>query len=201
VSAVGLDDWDAMALIEQRRVLSTALPRNKNLPHTWWMNHLALSSNRGAFNSCVAYCFLAAPYWIATLRYGACFCLQCVGIVSKLSFRNLALKGKPGVCVVLIQCYPDASCACPIARKFVVFLECIFEMLGMFFADIFYAEVLNNQCELYWYGVMFPKVRYQFALLVTVFVCVFLASGYGWVTVMHEIPISSAQPVDIPSIP
>ncbi len=24
-------------------------------------------------------------------------------------------------------------------------------------------------------------------------VCVFLASGYNWVTVMHEIPISSAQ--------
>ncbi len=32
-------------------------------------------------------------------------------------------------------------------------------------------------------------------------VCVFLASSYGWVTVMHEILISSAQPVDIPSIP
>ncbi len=27
------------------------------------------------------------------------------------------------------------------------------------------------------------------------YVCVFLASGYGWVTVMHEIPISSAQPL------
>ncbi len=26
-------------------------------------------------------------------------------------------------------------------------------------------------------------------------VCVFLASGYGWVTVMHEILISSAQPL------
>jgi hypothetical protein len=26
-------------------------------------------------------------------------------------------------------------------------------------------------------------------------VCVFLASGYKWVTVMHEIPISSAQPM------
>ncbi len=26
-------------------------------------------------------------------------------------------------------------------------------------------------------------------------VCVFLVSGYGWVTVMHEIPISSAQPL------
>jgi hypothetical protein len=28
---------------------------------------------------------------------------------------------------------------------------------------------------------------------VTLCVCVFLASGYKWVTVMHEIPISSAQ--------
>ncbi len=28
------DDWDAMALIGQSRVLSTALPRNKNFPHT-----------------------------------------------------------------------------------------------------------------------------------------------------------------------
>ncbi len=26
-------------------------------------------------------------------------------------------------------------------------------------------------------------------------VCVFLASGYRWVTVMHDIPISSAQPL------
>jgi hypothetical protein len=26
-------------------------------------------------------------------------------------------------------------------------------------------------------------------------VCVFLASGYRWVTVMHEIPISSAHPL------
>jgi hypothetical protein len=56
---VGLDDFDAMALIGQSRVLSTALPRNKNLPHTCWMNRLALLSNSGAFNSCVAYCFFA----------------------------------------------------------------------------------------------------------------------------------------------
>ncbi len=32
-------------------------------------------------------------------------------------------------------------------------------------------------------------------------VCVFLASGYGWVTVMHEIPISSAQPLTSPPYP
>jgi hypothetical protein len=56
-----LDDCDAMALIGQRRVLSTALPSNKNLPHTCWMNHLALLSKNGAFNSCIAYCFLV-PY-------------------------------------------------------------------------------------------------------------------------------------------
>jgi hypothetical protein len=31
--------------------------------------------------------------------------------------------------------------------------------------------------------------------LILLGVCVFLASGYGWVTVMHEIPISSAQPL------
>jgi hypothetical protein len=29
--------------------------------------------------------------------------------------------------------------------------------------------------------------------VVNVCVCVFLASGYNWVTAMHEIPISSAQ--------
>jgi hypothetical protein len=32
-------------------------------------------------------------------------------------------------------------------------------------------------------------------LIKCVCVCVFLASGYGWVTVMREIPISSAQPL------
>ncbi len=61
VSSVGLDDCDAMALIGQSRVLSTALPRNKNFPHTCCMNRLALSSTKGDVDCCVAYCFLA-PY-------------------------------------------------------------------------------------------------------------------------------------------
>ncbi len=59
MSSVGLGDCDAMVLIGQRRVLSTALQRNQNLPHTCWMNCLALSSNSVAFNSCVVYCFFA----------------------------------------------------------------------------------------------------------------------------------------------
>ena len=60
VYSAGLDDWDAMALIRQRRVLPTALPRNKNLPQTCWMNCLALSPSRGAFDSCIAYCLFGS---------------------------------------------------------------------------------------------------------------------------------------------
>jgi hypothetical protein len=66
VSSVGLDDCKAMALLGQRRVLSTALWRNENLLHTCWMNCLALLSNNGAFDSCVAHCFFA-PYCIGAL--------------------------------------------------------------------------------------------------------------------------------------
>ncbi len=71
MSSVGLDDCNAIALIGQRMVLSTALPRNKNLLHTCWMKRLALLSNSGASNYCVAYCFFA-PYCIGVLWYGAC---------------------------------------------------------------------------------------------------------------------------------
>ncbi len=35
------------------------------------------------------------------------------------------------------------------------------------------------------------RIKLEFGVCV----CVFLASGYGWVTVMHEIPISIAQPL------
>jgi hypothetical protein len=77
---------------------------------------------------------------------------------------NLALV------VVPIQCYPNVLFACPIARKFVVFFKCVLEMLCMFYTDVFDTEFINNQCELYWSYVMFPKARYQLALLVSVFV-------------------------------
>ncbi len=72
--------------------------------------------------------------------------------------------------VVLIQCYPNVLFACPIACKFVVFFECIFEMLCIFFANVFDAEIINNQCELYGSCVVLPKPGYQFALSVSVIV-------------------------------
>ncbi len=72
--------------------------------------------------------------------------------------------------VVPVQCDPDVSCSCPIACEFVMFLECVFEMLGVSLAKVFHPKVVHDQSELYWPCVMFPKAGYQFALLVTVFV-------------------------------
>jgi hypothetical protein len=62
--------------------------------------------------------------------------------------------------VVPIQCYSDVSFACPIACKFVVFFECILEMLCMFFTNVFDAKIIDNQCKLYGFCVLIPKSRY-----------------------------------------
>ena len=61
--SVGFADCDAMALIEHKRVLSTARPRNRNFPHTCWMNFFVLASTNGDVAACFAYCTLA-PYMI-----------------------------------------------------------------------------------------------------------------------------------------
>ncbi len=59
--------------------------------------------------------------------------------------------------VVPIQCYLDVLFACPIARKFEVFFKCVLEMLCMFFANVFDAKNIVNQCELYGSFVVLPK--------------------------------------------
>ncbi len=81
--------------------------------------------------------------------------------------------------VVLIQCYPNVSFACLIKCKFVVFFECILEMLCMFFANVFDAKIVDNQCELYGSCVVLSKSRYQFALPVSMFVEVFFEEFVG----------------------
>jgi hypothetical protein len=81
--------------------------------------------------------------------------------------------------VVPIQCYPDVLFSCPIAHKFVVFFECILEMLCMFFVDVFDAKVIDNQRELYGSCVVLSKARYQFVLLVSVFVEAFFKEFVG----------------------
>ena len=81
--------------------------------------------------------------------------------------------------VVPIQCYPGVPFSCPIARKFVVFFECVLEMLCMFFANVFDAKVIDNQCELYGSCVVLPKSRYQFALPVSMCVEAFFEEFVG----------------------
>ncbi len=56
----------------------------------------------------------------------------------------------------------------------------------MFFADVFHAKVIDNQCELYWSCVVFPKARYQLALLVSVFVETFFKEFVGQQSCLRE---------------
>jgi hypothetical protein len=61
VHIVGLADCGAMALMGHNSVESTAPPRKRNLPQTFWMNFLSFLLSGVAVDSCVAYCCLA-PY-------------------------------------------------------------------------------------------------------------------------------------------
>jgi hypothetical protein len=56
----------------------------------------------------------------------------------------------------------------------------------MFFANGFDAKIIDNQCKLYGYCVMLPKSRYQFALLVSVFVEVFVEEFVGQESYLRE---------------
>ncbi len=88
--------------------------------------------------------------------------------------------------VFLIQSYSNELFACPIACKFVVFFECVLEMLCMFFANIFDAKIINNQRELYGSCAVLPKSRYQFALLVSMFVEAFFEEFVGKLSCLRE---------------
>jgi hypothetical protein len=81
--------------------------------------------------------------------------------------------------VVPIQCYPSVLFAYLIACMVVVFFECVLEMLCMFFADVFDAKIIDNQCELYGFCAMLTKSRYQYALSVSVFVEAFFEDFVG----------------------
>ncbi len=99
--------------------------------------------------------------------------LEFASFVLKLfqSFLHIVWHGLMDLALVVvpIQCYPNVSFSCPIVHRFVVFFECVLEMLCMFFANVFDAKVINNQCELYGSCVVLPKSN-QFSLLVSVFV-------------------------------
>jgi len=76
--------------------------------------------------------------------------------------------------VIPFEMNSDVSFACPICCDLVMFFEDSFKMLCMLFADIFYTEIIDYQCELYGTCLVFPEAGYDFALVVTVFVESFL---------------------------
>ena len=75
VSSVGLEDCAASALIGHNRVMLTALPRYRNLPHNCQMKCFPCASNGGAVDFVLAYC-LVAPYFIGAHGYGEGCCFS-----------------------------------------------------------------------------------------------------------------------------
>ena len=62
---VGLADCEAMALMGQRSVGSTARPRKSNILQTSWMNFLPFLSSGGDKKGTLMYCVLV-PYFLGT---------------------------------------------------------------------------------------------------------------------------------------
>ena len=87
VSCVGLADCEAMALMGQSRVGSTAQQGKRNSPQTCWMNFSPFLSSGGDVKASLAYCFLA-PYIMGLVRNGECW--GAVGHVCWKSLRALA---------------------------------------------------------------------------------------------------------------
>ena len=72
--------------------------------------------------------------------------------------------------VVPFHVNANVSFPCPICGDFVVFFECVFEVICMFFSNIFYSEVIDHECELYWSCLVTPESWDEFALMISVFV-------------------------------
>ena len=77
--------------------------------------------------------------------------------------------GQVDCAVVVIPFKLDAAVEIsgPILGEFVFLLDACDEMLGMFFTNIFYAEVVDNQSERYRTRVMLPQARSIIALVVS----------------------------------
>ncbi len=78
--------------------------------------------------------------------------------------------------------------ACHALDSFDAISQCVHHFVGVCDGGIGDAFVL----ELHDVGRGFALGVFYVAIMCAI-VCVFLASGYEWVAVMHEIPISSAQ--------
>jgi hypothetical protein len=72
--------------------------------------------------------------------------------------------------VVPIHVYPNVACSGPINGADIVFIENLGKMDGVFFADIFYAKVVDTEGEGDGAPIMSPEARCGRALMVAMFV-------------------------------
>ena len=72
--------------------------------------------------------------------------------------------------VVPIHVYPNVACSGPINGADIMFVENLGEMVGVFFADIFYAAVVDAEGEGDGAPVVSPEARCGRALMVAMFV-------------------------------
>ena len=72
--------------------------------------------------------------------------------------------------VVPIHVHSNVACSGPIDGADIVFVENLGEMVGVFFADIFYAKVVNAEGEGDGAPIMSPEAWCGRALMVAIFV-------------------------------
>ena len=77
-------------------------------------------------------------------------------------------------CVVSIERDADVFFSHPIVRNVVVFLQSVHEMMDVLPAGIFYAKVVNYQCERDWSRFVRSQPRYHLALKIPLLVQTFL---------------------------
>ncbi len=75
--------------------------------------------------------------------------------------------------VVPIQVHSNVACSGPIDEADIVFVENLGEMVGVFFANVFYAEVVDAEGEGNGAPIVSPEARCGWALMVAMFVELF----------------------------
>jgi hypothetical protein len=74
------------------------------------------------------------------------------------SLRYIIKHGDMGIFVdvVLVDIHSEIACTAPVLGAFVVFFQGAGEVLDMFTANVFDAEVINAECEGYWAKIVSP---------------------------------------------
>ena len=81
--------------------------------------------------------------------------------------------------VIPIEGNADVSITVPFCSNALIVFQRRLEMEGMFFANIFHAEIVDDEGELYWSPFVLPKAWHQLALVVTAFVEALLKQFVG----------------------